>query len=405
MYAGLGLVSGVDYMPQAVYQFDADDGSSTHDAFGFFFGINDLGLGNNEVMSASGDSGGPTILNGELVGVTSYGISLEYNRGPPPRTSDCTSGLDSSCGEFAGDTRVSVYSEWIDSVITPVIDVDSPIISGINVDESSDSAIISWTTDEPATSVVDYGIDNTYGSSASDANYVTSHSVEITGLSSSTTYHFMVTSVDSSNNSASSSDATFTTTSPPALESITISPDNPSIAEGETQQFTVTGTYSDGSNQVLTNVSWTSSDVNVATIDASGLASGILAGSTTITANSNGFEDTTTLGVTVVPESGTSVNVASVEYATEGGRFDDKHLLTTVRLVDNLGAEVSGATVSIDLYRDGSRIASGTATTVDGSVTFSLKNAASGVYTTTVTDVTASGLTWDDSTPTNSFTK
>ncbi|MCH9040856.1 MAG: trypsin-like serine protease, partial [Thaumarchaeota archaeon] len=132
MYVALGLTSGADFNPEAIYQFDSDDGNSSHDAFGFFFGISDLGLGNNEVMSASGDSGGPTILNGELVGVTSYGITLEFSRGPPPRTSDCTTEgkspiLDSSCGEFAGDTRVSYYADFIASVLGTVN--DSPTVS------------------------------------------------------------------------------------------------------------------------------------------------------------------------------------------------------------------------------------------------------------------------------------
>jgi len=116
MYVALRLTSGIHFIPEAIYQFDSDDGTSAHDAFGFFFGISNLGLGNDEVMSAPGDSGGPTILNGELVGVTSYGITLEFRGGPPPRTSDCTTEgkspiLDSSCGEFAGDTRVSHYTE------------------------------------------------------------------------------------------------------------------------------------------------------------------------------------------------------------------------------------------------------------------------------------------------------
>jgi len=133
MYLALGLTSGVDFIPEAIYQFDSDDGNSSHDAFGFFFGIANLGLGNDEVMSAPGDSGGPTILNGELVGVTSYGITLEFFRGPPPRTSDCTtigpsSVLDSSCGEFAADTRVSHYTEFIDSVLNAEPDLDSDSI-------------------------------------------------------------------------------------------------------------------------------------------------------------------------------------------------------------------------------------------------------------------------------------
>ncbi|MFH1926558.1 MAG: S8 family serine peptidase [Chloroflexota bacterium] len=93
-------------------------------------------------------------------------------------------------------------------------------------------------------------------------------------------------------------------------------------------------------------------------------------------------------------------------YATEGGRDGKKHLNITVALVDDLGSPVSGASVSIDLYLDGSLYASGTGTTgTDGTVTFKVLNAPSGTYTTTVTDLTAAGLTWDGVTPENGFTK
>ena len=74
--------------------------------------------------------------------------------------------------------------------------------------------------------------------------------------------------------------------------------------------------------------------------------------------------------------------------------------------VDDLGDGVSGASVSIDLYRDGGLVCSGTATTgTDGTLTFSLKNTKSGCYETTVTNITADGLTWDGLTPANGFCK
>ena len=67
---------------------------------------------------------------------------------------------------------------------------------------------------------------------------------------------------------------------------------------------------------------------------------------------------------------------------------------------------VGGASVSIDLFLDGGFLAPGSGTTgTDGTLTFTLKNASSGIYTTTVTDVTAAGLTWDGSTPANEFCK
>lgn len=102
----------------------------------------------------------------------------------------------------------------------------------------------------------------------------------------------------------------------------------------------------------------------------------------------------------------TTVHVDSVTYATEGGKGNNLHLLITVALVDNLGNAVSGASVSIDLYLDGVLYGSATGTTgTDGKVTFKANKAPSGCYTTTVTSVIASGLTWDGLTPANQFCK
>ena len=52
-----------------------------------------------------------------------------------------------------------------------------------------------------------------------------------------------------------------------------MTPANPTIAAGATQQFTATGTYSDSSTKVLTSgVTWASANTAVATIDNTGLA-------------------------------------------------------------------------------------------------------------------------------------
>lgn len=192
------------------------------------------------------------------------------------------------------------------------------------------------------------------------------------------------------------------------LVSISITPSSASIAEGSTQQFTAEGTYSDGTTKDLTDPStWSSSAESVATINGAGLATGISKGSTDITATYDGSSSaTSTLEVTVASTEPTKVSVSSITYDAEGGRNGDKHLLITIALLDDLGNLVSGASVSIDLFRNDNFVASGTATTgSSGTITFSLKNAASGNYSTTVTDVNASGLTWDGITPDNGFTK
>ena len=85
----------------------------------------------------------------------------------------------------------------------------------------------------------------------------------------------------------------------PSLVSILIAPTNVSMALGTTQQFTATGSYSDGSTQNLTSsVSWSSNAPSVASIATSGLASGVGLGSTTITAMSSNITNTTQVTVT-----------------------------------------------------------------------------------------------------------
>jgi hypothetical protein len=138
------------------------------------------------------------------------------------------------------------------------------------------------------------------------------------------------------------------------------------------------------------------------TVTASASGYGSENGAVTVAENETVTAD---FGLTAVPV-GSTVSVNSVTYATEGGRRGDKHLLITVALADDVGNPVSGASVSIELSRNGSLDAAGTGTTgSDGTVTFSRKNARSGDYDTEVKGVTAADLTWDGITPVNAFTK
>lgn len=92
---------------------DFDNGQAANDAFGFWLGLNGLGLGLLEGQVAPGDSGGPSFVNGEVAGITSFGLRLALGQ----ITSDVTPFLDASFGEFAGYTRVSSYADWIDQVV------------------------------------------------------------------------------------------------------------------------------------------------------------------------------------------------------------------------------------------------------------------------------------------------
>jgi hypothetical protein len=85
------------------------------------------------------------------------------------------------------------------------------------------------------------------------------------------------------------------------LSSIALSPLNPSIALGTTQQFTATGTYTDGSTQDLSSAAaWSSSDTAIFTVNTTGLAVSVAIGTATITATANGISGSTSLTVSPV---------------------------------------------------------------------------------------------------------
>jgi uncharacterized protein YjdB len=105
------------------------------------------------------------------------------------------------------------------------------------------------------------------------------------------------TSIRASQGGASSS--VTLTVDPPALSFIVVDPENQTININATQQFTAEGDFTDATFfDITTSVTWTSSNTNVATINSStGLASGVAAGTTTITATLGAISDSTTLTV------------------------------------------------------------------------------------------------------------
>jgi peroxiredoxin len=97
------------------------------------------------------------------------------------------------------------------------IDTTISSIQGIPIASTTEAgATITWKTDKPATSQVNYGKTETYGSTTPlDTNLSTSHSVTLTGLDSNTTYNFKVISTDAAGNEiTSAASQTFTTLTP-----------------------------------------------------------------------------------------------------------------------------------------------------------------------------------------------
>ena len=91
-------------------------------------------------------------------------------------------------------------------------DVAPPDLSDIRVTElTARSATITWQTDEPATSLVEFGADAAYGQRAESATPTTTHAVRLEKLDAGATYHYRVVGADAAGNRALSGDYVFRT--------------------------------------------------------------------------------------------------------------------------------------------------------------------------------------------------
>lgn len=121
------------------------------------------------------------------------------------------------------------------------------------------------------------------------------------------------------------------TVSPAGLVSIAVSPPNPTVPKGETQQLTATGIFSDGSTQNLTNsVTWTASPPGLVSISSTGLVAAQATGTATLAATSAAItgQDTLTvsqaalMSLTISPSNPT-VPKGETQQLTATGTFSD----------------------------------------------------------------------------------
>lgn len=168
--------------------------------------LDDVPTGDNQMISyaitstsgASGTAGPTTGARGNL------------------RDSDPTQSLydDDNNGEL--DDNLYNWAVHFSEAVSPDV---APILSSISSTPNQTEATIAWITDDESTSLINYGLTDTYTSATTfDTDLVTSHSQTITGLTPSTTYHYSVTSTDSAGNTTVSVDQTFTTLAAEVVE-------------------------------------------------------------------------------------------------------------------------------------------------------------------------------------------
>jgi Bacterial Ig-like domain (group 2)/Glucodextranase, domain B len=149
------------------------------------------------------------------------------------------------------------------------------------------------------------------------------------------------------------------------LTSISINPNLSSIVLGANQQFSATGWYNDGSWKDLTSsVTWSSSAPSIASISATGLATGVGVGETTIQATLGSVQSATYFSVAATLQSlsinpgSAQLSIGSIVQLQAIGTYSNGNTTVTTLSVWS-SSDTNVATVSGGLVRS---LASGTAT-------------------------------------------
>jgi len=187
--------------------------------------------GSSTLTVTAKDAGGYVVVNDSLTQVnlsvssgtatlTDSSITMEADG---DTTTTITSNTIGAATVFAADSDNYSANGYGTITFTAGADITAPVITNIQViNIGTDTAIVTWDTDEWATSQVEYGTTSGYDTlTAVDSTMNINHSVTLTGLSSGTVYHFRVISLDNNSNVATSGDNLFTTvgvdTTPPVI--------------------------------------------------------------------------------------------------------------------------------------------------------------------------------------------
>lgn len=174
------------------------------------------------VTTPTSDSTPDYVFTTDEVGTISYGGSCDS------ATTDATVGSNtitfssladgtySDCTITITDSSSNVSNPL--SITAFVVDTTGPTISSISSTSSATSSTITWTTDEDSSSQILYGLTDSYETNTTEIDTsprVTSHSIELSGLTCNTTYYYKVISKDVTENTSDDNDNTFTTLSCP----------------------------------------------------------------------------------------------------------------------------------------------------------------------------------------------
>jgi uncharacterized protein YjdB len=211
-------------------------------------------------------------------------------------------------GVAAGSATITATSSGKTGTSAVTVTAVAPVVTTVTVAPTSASILVGATTSLQA-AVKDQngnvmtGQTVSWSSGNSSAATVNSSGV-VTGVAAGSA------TITATASGVSGTSAITVTAVPPVVTTVTITPMSASVTAGATT--TLQATVKDQNGNVMTGqtVSWSTSNAAAATVNSTGVVTGVAAGSATITATSSGKTGISTVTVTAVAPVVTTVTVA-----------------------------------------------------------------------------------------------
>ena len=255
--------------------------------------------GNTTQLTATVRDGNGNVLSGRSITWTSGSTSIATVDG---------NGLVS--GASAGSATITATSEGKSGSATVTVTVPPPTLSAIELTPASVSLLTGATQQFSAIGRMSDGST----APVTIAWSATGGTVSSTGLytAGSTAGTYRVIARQSGGTLADTASVSITTPTPAPVASVGVSPASTSIPVGSTAQLTATLEDADGNVLAGRSIAWVSSNPGVASVNGSGLVTGVAVGSANITAISESKSGSATVTVTPLPPTLTAVEVTPV---------------------------------------------------------------------------------------------